>query len=100
MRNLQLGNLITSLKINNLNSSSCQNGDSYHNNSLLDFQVCISGKNATLYELIDITPVYCRYECPLPPEPVIPTVPDVVPGPVAPPVVPVVPVIDPNLCIR
>lgn len=101
MRNLQLGSLITSSKINNLNSSTCKNGDSYHDNSLRDFQMCISGKNATLYELIDITPVFCRLECPLPPEPVTPTtpaVPDiVVPEPVHPPVVPV---IDPNLCIR
>lgn len=57
--------------------------------------MCISGKNATLYELIDITPVYCKLECPLPPEPVEPT--PVNPGPVQ-PTVPTV--IDPDLCIR
>lgn len=94
MRNLQLGDLLNGSKINNLNSSTCQNGDYYHNNTLRDLEVCISGKNTTLYEMIDITPIKCRYECPLPPVPIDPTPVD--PTPVDPtPVDPTPPVIPP-----
>ena len=50
-----------------LNATSCKNGDYYHNNSIREFQVCSSSKDTTLYELIDINPVYCRYDCPKPP---------------------------------
>ncbi len=50
-----------------LNHSNCKNGDYFHNNSIKEFQVCASGRDLALYELIDINPVYCRFDCPKPP---------------------------------
>jgi hypothetical protein len=52
-----------------LDSTSCGNGDYFHNNA--DDQrvlhLCASGKNRTFFEYMDVNAIYCRYLCPAPP---------------------------------
>ena len=77
-KNLVKGSPLTG-QIAELKPATCKNGDFYHNNSIKEFQVCSSGRDLSLYELIDINPVYCRYDCPKPPVIVQPPVPTPLP---------------------
>ena len=50
--------------IANFDIDSCQNGDYYHDKVNRHLYMCVSGKNKTLREWIDITGVRCRNFCP------------------------------------
>lgn len=77
--------------------AACKNGDYFHNNSIKEFQICSSGRDLALYELIDINPIFCRNDCPKPPVIVVPVTP---PPVIVTPVTPPPPVIDYNICVR
>lgn len=82
-----------------LNRNTCNNGDSFHNDTSRQMHLCMSGKNTTLFESLRVAAIYCRNKCPLPPVIVDPPTPN--PGnntsnntnPSPPP-------IDLNICIR
>lgn len=61
--------LLKSASSEALDTSSCGNGDYYHDNSdeKRVLNLCASGKNRTLFEYTDVNAIYCRYLCPAPP---------------------------------
>lgn len=52
---------------NILDVNTCANGDYYHDNDVQKMlSVCVSGKNRTQYEYIEVNGIKCLYFCPLP----------------------------------
>jgi hypothetical protein len=50
-----------------LDPNTCKNGEYYHDNDVQKMlSVCISGKNRTQYEYVEVNGIKCLYSCPLP----------------------------------
>ena len=63
---LTTSNLV--VRSNDLDTS-CTNGAYYHDNTAgsRNFSLCASANGRTYFETVDITSIYCRYLCPVPP---------------------------------
>lgn len=53
-------------KIEQLNVSTCRNGDQFHDQDNKFLYICFSGRNRTTpWEYININAVQCRFKCPV-----------------------------------
>ena len=60
----------SSLASKDIIPSKCPNGQYYHNNDASNMrmlEICISGRNRSLFEYMQINAVVCEFLCPAPP---------------------------------